>query len=152
MLASMRVAEPPNSMTNVEVLTHLQGSLPLANHLDVVLCRQRVRLVTQAVKFGVTPQTMLVTAASELARNTIIHGGGGTFRWEVIAANGRHGVRLYFEDQGPGIANIGQAMANGWTSGKGLGLGLPGTKRLVNEFDIQSTLGSGTRVTITRWR
>jgi serine/threonine-protein kinase RsbT len=94
---------------------------------------------------------MLVTAASELARNTVIHGGGGKFSWQVITAGATRGVRLSFEDDGPGIPDIGRAMTNGWTSGKGLGLGLPGTKRLVNEFDLESLPGRGTRVVITRW-
>jgi len=87
---------------------------------------------------------MLVTAASELARNTLIHGGGGRFSWEVISAGPRRGVRLSFEDDGPGIPDIQSAMTNGWTSGNGLGLGLPGAKRLVNEFEVQSTVGRGT--------
>jgi serine/threonine-protein kinase RsbT len=95
---------------------------------------------------------MLVTAASELARNTLIHGGGGRFSWKVISAGPRRGVRLSFEDDGPGIPDIQSAMTNGWTSGNGLGLGLPGAKRLVNEFEIQSTVGRGTRVVITRWQ
>jgi serine/threonine-protein kinase RsbT len=95
---------------------------------------------------------MLVTAASELARNTLIHGGGGRFSWEVISAGPRRGVRLSFEDDGPGISDIQSAMTNGWTSGNGLGLGLPGAKRLVNEFEIRSTVGRGTHVVITRWQ
>ena len=95
---------------------------------------------------------MLVTAASELARNTLIHGGGGRFTWSVIRAGAKRGVRLSFEDDGPGIPDIPRAMTKGWTSGKGLGLGLPGAKRLVNEFEIQSTPGRGTRVLIVRWQ
>ncbi len=95
---------------------------------------------------------MLVTAASELARNTLIHGGGGRFSWEVIGVGTKRGLRLTFEDEGPGIPDIQRAMRNGWTSGKGLGLGLPGAKRLVNEFEVHSTAGRGTRVVITRWR
>jgi serine/threonine-protein kinase RsbT len=94
---------------------------------------------------------MLATAASELARNTVIHGGGGKFSWEVVGTGAKRGIRLTFEDTGPGISDIGRAMTNGWTSGKGLGLGLPGAKRLVNEFEVQSTPGCGTRVVITRW-
>ena len=95
---------------------------------------------------------MLVTAASELARNTLIHGGGGMFSWEVMSAGSKRGIRLSFVDNGPGIADIQRAMTNGWTSGKGLGLGLPGAKRLVNEFEIQSMVGRGTRVVVARWR
>jgi serine/threonine-protein kinase RsbT len=111
-----------------------------------------VREIAAALDFSVTGKTMLVTAASELARNTLIYGGGGKFTWEVISVGARHGLRLSFEDHGPGIANIPRAMTNGWTSGKGLGLGLPGAKRLVNEFEIHSTPGRGTRVVIVRWQ
>jgi serine/threonine-protein kinase RsbT len=128
------------------------GTLPLSDNLDVVTCRQTVREIAATLNFSLTAQTMLVTAASELARNTLIHGGGGRIHWEVISAGNKRGVRLSFEDNGPGIPDIECAMANGWTSGKGLGLGLPGAKRLVNEFDIQSMPGRGTRVTITRWQ
>ena len=95
---------------------------------------------------------MLVTAASELARNTLIHGGGGKFSWEVLSVGARRGVRLIFEDNGPGIPDLERAMTNGWSSGSGLGLGLPGAKRLVNEFEVHSAPGRGTRVVIARWR
>lgn len=95
---------------------------------------------------------MLVTAASELARNTLIHGRGGRFSWQVVSAATRRGVRLSFEDEGPGIPDVERAMTNGWTSGNGLGLGLPGAKRLVHEFELQSVPGLGTRVTIVRWQ
>jgi serine/threonine-protein kinase RsbT len=127
------------------------GSLPLHDPTDIVACRQTVRQLAARLKFSVTGQTMLVTAASELARNTIIHGGGGRFSWEVISAGPKRGVRLSFEDHGPGIGDIDRAMTNGWTSGTSLGLGLPGAKRLVNEFEIHSAAGLGTRVIITRW-
>jgi serine/threonine-protein kinase RsbT len=129
-----------------------QGSLPLSDDKDVVTCRQAVRRIAAGLKFSITAQTMLVTAASELARNTLIHGGGGTFSWEVISVGTKRGVQLSFEDEGPGIPDIQRAMTNGWTSGTGLGLGLPGAKRLVNEFEIQSTPGRGTRVVIARWQ
>jgi serine/threonine-protein kinase RsbT len=128
------------------------GSLPLRDDLDVVTCRQTVRQIAAGLEFSITGQTMLVTAASELARNTLIHGGGGRFSWEVISVGTRRGVRLSFEDEGPGIPDIERAMTNGWTSGTGLGLGLPGAKRLVSEFEVQSTPGQGTRVVITRWQ
>ena len=128
------------------------GSLPINDNVDVVTCRRTVRQIAAGLKFSIISQTMLVTAASELARNTLIHGGGGRFSWEVISAGPRRGVRLSFEDDGPGIPDIQSAMTNGWTSGNGLGLGLPGAKRLVNEFEIQSTVGRGTRVVITRWQ
>jgi serine/threonine-protein kinase RsbT len=120
--------------------------------LDVVTCRQTVRQIAAGLNFSVTGETMLVTAASELARNTLIHGGGGRFTWEAISVGTRRGVQVSFEDDGPGIPDISRAMTNGWTSGKGLGLGLPGAKRLVNEFQIVSTPGRGTRVVIVRWQ
>ena len=98
-------------------------------------------------------QTRIVTAASELARNTVVYGGGGTVRIEVVGNhNGLRGVRLTFEDQGPGIPDVEQALRNGYTTGTGLGLGLGGSKRLCNEFEIHSKVGEGTRITITRWK
>jgi serine/threonine-protein kinase RsbT len=140
-------------MSNSIEPTHpITGSLPIRDNLDVVTCRQTVRQIAAGLKFSITGQTMLVTAASELARNTLIHGGGGKFSWEVIQVRTRWGVRLSFEDEGPGIPDVQRAMTNGWTSGKGLGLGLPGAKRLVNEFELQSTPGRGTRVVIARWQ
>jgi serine/threonine-protein kinase RsbT len=128
------------------------GELPLGNEHDIVLARQNVRRMTQQIGFSLVDQTKMVTAASELARNALIYGGGGVLRWEILNEVAKHGLRLTFEDQGPGIANLELAMTDGWTSGHGLGLGLTGTRRLVNEFDIQSTVGVGTRVTITRWK
>lgn len=95
---------------------------------------------------------MLVTAVSELGRNTVVHGGGGQLTWSVLVVGARAGIRLEFEDQGPGIADLGQAMTDGWSSHGGLGLGLSGAKRLVHEFAIDSILGKGTRVVVIRWR
>lgn len=126
--------------------------LPLRNEHDVVAARQLVRNVMQAHKFSLVDQTKLVTAASELARNAIIHGGGGSMRCESGWHEGKICVRLTFEDDGPGIADLAQAMKDGWTSGGGLGMGLPGSKRLVNEFSLQSQPGQGTRVTVARWK
>ena len=94
----------------------------------------------------------MVTAASELARNTVIYGGGGSMQWQMLLNNGKKGLRLKFSDQGPGIPDLDLAMTDGWTSGGGLGLGLTGAKRLVNEFEISSDVGRGTDVTITRWK
>ncbi len=94
----------------------------------------------------------MVTAASELARNTVIYGGGGVLKWALVDEGVRRGVRLTFEDKGPGIANMELALTDGWTSGHGLGLGLTGARRLVNEFEIESAVGVGTRVVITRWK
>jgi serine/threonine-protein kinase RsbT len=127
-------------------------SLPISDDRDVVTCRRTVSQIAAALRFSKTGQTMLVTAASELARNTLIHGGGGRFSWEILRAANKRGIRLSFEDQGPGILDMQLAMRDGWTSRQGLGLGLPGAKRLVNEFDIQSIAGRGTRVVVTRWQ
>ena len=126
--------------------------VPLRLEQDVVIARQGVRRLTQDIGFGIVDQTKMVTAASELARNAIIYGNGGEMRCEVLSEGARRGLRLHFVDQGPGIADVKQAMADGWTSGTGLGLGLSGAKRLVNEFEIETAVGKGTRVTITRWK
>jgi serine/threonine-protein kinase RsbT len=130
----------------------VHGSLPIRDARDIVRCRGTVRRITSTMGFSVTGQTMLVTAASELARNTLIYGGGGTLEWVILEVHGKLGVRLCFSDRGPGIADIPKAMANGWSSGRGLGLGLPGAKRLVNEFEIESVPGEGTRVCVVRWK
>jgi serine/threonine-protein kinase RsbT len=126
--------------------------MPLKNEHDIVLSRQTVRRLAQEQGFSLVDQTKLVTAASELARNALIYGGGGDMKWESLLDGARRGVRLVFEDQGPGIPDIDQAMTDGWTSGHGLGLGLTGARRLVNEFELQSAAGVGTRVTIARWK
>ena len=131
---------------------HSSGELPLKNEHDIVLGRQAVRRLAQAQGFSLVDQTKLVTAASELARNALIYGGGGVLKWDVLHDDAKRGVRLTFQDEGPGIANIELALTDGWTSGSGLGLGLSGAKRLVNEFEVISALGAGTRVTITRWK
>jgi serine/threonine-protein kinase RsbT len=126
--------------------------LPLRNEQEIVLARQMVRKLSQEVAFSLVDQTKMVTAASELARNALVHGGGGELVWEVLREGDKKGLRLAFVDRGPGIANMELAMMDGWTSGNGLGMGLSGAKRLVNEFDIESQVGAGTRVTITRWK
>jgi serine/threonine-protein kinase RsbT len=132
--------------------TSSSGELPLTNEHDIVLGRQAVRRMTQQQGFSLVDQTKMVTAASELARNTLIYGGGGVLKWALFSEGIRRGVRLTFEDHGPGIPNMELALTDGWTSGHGLGLGLTGTRRLVNEFEIESTVGVGTRVVITRWK
>jgi serine/threonine-protein kinase RsbT len=119
---------------------------------DVVMARQAVRRLAVELKFSLVDQTKLVTAASELARNTVVYGGGGTMRCEILTDGGKTGLRLTFEDQGPGIPDMSLAMKDGWTSGSGMGMGLSGAKRLVNDFEIVSEVGKGTRVTITRWK
>ena len=119
---------------------------------DIVRMRQMVRDNAVALGFSLVDQTKLVTAASELARNTVIYGGGGEVHIEPVSQGSRRGLRLVFVDQGPGIADVQQAMKDGFTSGGGLGLGLGGAKRLSNEFAIDSRPGEGTRVTIVRWK
>lgn len=126
-------------------------TLPLRTDEDVLQVRQTVRAWMVELAFNLVEQTMMVTATSELARNTVVYGGGGSVRLELLADSGRQGVRVIFEDQGPGIADIEQALKDGYTTGVGLGLGLGGSKRLVNDFDIWSEVGKGTRVTITKW-
>lgn len=127
-------------------------TLPIHAGDDVVRVRQRVRTLAIEIGLGLVDQTKFITAASELARNTLDYGGGGTMRADIVRAGKRMGLRLTFEDQGPGIADIEQAMTDHYTSGGGLGLGLGGARRLSNEFHIESTPGQGTRVTIARWK
>lgn len=129
-----------------------QGTLPLRSEEDIVASRQKVRVLTQALKFSLVDQTKMITAASELSRNTLVHGGGGAMRWELLDDGIRRGLRLHFEDTGPGIPDTRLALTDGWTSGGGMGLGLPGSKRLVHEFELASVPGEGTRVSITRWK
>lgn len=128
------------------------GALPIRAEADIVLARQAVRKLTQELKFSLVDQTKMITAASELSRNTLIYGGGGDMEWAVVHAGLRTGLRLAFVDQGPGIPDMDLAMKDGWTSGNGMGMGLSGSKRLVNDFEIDSGPGRGTRVTITRWK
>ncbi|WP_311220715.1 MULTISPECIES: anti-sigma regulatory factor [unclassified Acidovorax] len=128
------------------------GTLPLESEQHIVISRQTVRTLCQSLKLSLVDQTKMVTAASELSRNTLIHGGGGRMRWELVEAGARQGLRLHFEDDGPGITDIGMAMTDGYTSKSGMGLGLPGSKRLVNEFAIDSAPGKGTCVSITKWK
>jgi serine/threonine-protein kinase RsbT len=125
--------------------------LPLRAQEDVVSVRQTVRSHAVAIGLSLVDQTKLVTAASELARNTVIHGGGGTAKLEVIQEANRRGIRLTFEDHGPGIRDVEQALKDGYSTGNGLGLGLGGARRLTNEFAIESKPGAGTRVVITQW-
>ncbi|MGE5139921.1 MAG: anti-sigma regulatory factor, partial [Rudaea sp.] len=125
--------------------------LPISSSDDVVRVRQAVRGWAVELRFSLVEQTKIVTAASELARNTVDHGGGGTVLIEALNGSGRKGLRLTFEDHGPGIPDIELAMRDGYSTANGLGLGLGGSRRLSNEFEIHSTVGVGTRVTITRW-
>ena len=134
------------------MLTEKQLELPLSSQDDVVSVRQSVRSLAVEIGLSLVDQTKIVTAASELGRNTFVYGGGGIARLEIIRDTARRGLRLTFEDHGPGIPDIERAMQDGYTSGGGLGLGLGGAKRLSNEFAIESGPGRGTRVTITRWK
>jgi serine/threonine-protein kinase RsbT len=127
-------------------------TLPLKTSNDVVLGRQKVRQWATELRFTLVDQTKLVTAASELARNTLDHGRGGSMTIEQVGVGGRVGLRLIFEDQGPGIPDIEMALKDGFTTGHGMGLGLGGSKRLVNEFSIDSAPGKGTRITVVRWK
>jgi serine/threonine-protein kinase RsbT len=133
------------------MLTESDETMPLRASVDVVRVRQAVRARAVAAGFSLVDQTKLITAASEIGRNTVDYGGGGTLRIEVLSNGRRRGVRLTFVDQGPGIADLTLAMKDGYTSGGGLGLGLGGAKRLSNEFDIRSAPGEGTVVTLARW-
>lgn len=127
-------------------------SVPLVSERDIVLARQTVRKAALQLGFSLVDQTKIVTAASELARNAVVYGGGGRLELEIVAENGRQGLRLTISDEGKGIEDLTLAMKDGWTSGSGLGMGLPGTKRLVNEFKITSEPGVGTTVIVTRWK
>jgi serine/threonine-protein kinase RsbT len=127
------------------------GSQPIRIEQDVVLARQTARKLATECGMRLIDLTKLVTAVSELARNTMVYGGGGDMDWQILDEDIRVGLRLTFRDEGPGIPDIKLAMTDGWTSGGGLGLGLTGAKRLVEEFELDTEPGKGTRITITRW-
>ena len=127
-------------------------TMAVAHSGDVVRVRQAVRTQAVAVGFSLVDQTKIITAASEIARNTVDYGGGGTLQIEMLREGTRRGVRLTFTDQGPGIEDLERAMTDGYTTGHGLGLGMSGAKRLCNEFQVKSTPGQGTIVTLARWR
>ena len=127
-------------------------TMPVVRSDDVVRARQAVRAKAVAAGFSLVDQTKIVTAASEIARNTVDYGGGGTLQIETLREGTRRGLRLTFADQGPGIEDLDRAMTDGYTTGNGLGLGMSGAKRLCNEFQVKSALGEGTIVTLARWR
>lgn len=127
-------------------------TLSIRSDADVVMVRQRVRSLATERGFSLVDQTKIVTAASELARNVVVHGGGGSVRMESLRNGIRAGLKLTFEDQGPGIQDLSLAMKDGYSTNGGLGLGLSGAKRLSSEFEVQSKPGEGTRVTIARWK
>ena len=127
-------------------------TLPIGTESDVTLVRQRVRDHAKSLGFRLVDSTRIVTAASELARNTLVHGGGGEVEIEELDGPARQGLRLVFTDRGPGIPDIALAMTDGYTSGGGLGMGLSGSRRLADEFEIASSPGAGTRVAIIKWK
>jgi serine/threonine-protein kinase RsbT len=132
-------------------VTETGERLEITSDQDVVRVRQLVRTVAVAVKLSLVDQTKLVTAASELARNTLVYGGGGSAEVTRLTAGRRQGIRIVFADQGPGIANLDLALTDGYTTGGGMGLGLSGARRLVDEFDIVTEVDQGTTITITKW-
>ncbi len=136
----------------MDMLASRAEALQLRSAEDIVIARQAVRELSSELGFSLVDQTKLITAASELARNTIVHGGGGAMRLQTLREDRRVGISLTFIDHGPGIRDIEQALRDGYTTGGGLGLGLGGARRLSNEFDIQSTPGQGTTVRIVRWK
>ena len=133
-------------------MTPRQESLQIDSGEQLVTVRQAVRAKAEELRFSLVDQTRIITAASELARNTLQHGGGGSVTIEIVENGIHRGLRLTFKDQGPGIPDLELAMKDGYTTGGGLGLGLSGSKRLVNEFKILSKVGEGTEVTITKWK
>jgi serine/threonine-protein kinase RsbT len=138
-------------MNGATVDVEVQETHVIASDADVVRVRQAVRALAVAASLSLVDQTKLVTAASELARNTLVYGGGGEVRVELVRAGGRRGVRASFSDRGPGIADVAQALTDGWTSGNGLGLGLSGAKRLVDDFELRTAIGEGTTVHVVKW-
>ena len=130
----------------------LQGEVSIKTEGDIVAARRTVREVAAGAGFGVTDVTRIVTAASELARNVFKYAGEGVMHWRRVETSGRIGIELQFVDRGPGIPNIELALQEGYTTGAGLGLGLPGAKRLMDELEIQSIVGEGTTVTLKKWR
>jgi len=134
------------------VLVQKHETVPIAADDDIVRVRQRVRDSAVSLGFSLVDQTKLVTAASELARNTLVYGLGGTLRIETVLNDRKTGLRLIFEDQGPGIADTTLALTDGYTTGNGLGLGLSGARRLSQDFELYSRPGEGTRITIARWK
>jgi serine/threonine-protein kinase RsbT len=139
-------------MRKVPMLVEQDDRMPVASADDVVRVRQAVRARAVAAGLSLVDQTKIITAASEIARNTVNYGGGGEVRIEVLRDGARRGVRLTFTDEGPGIADLSLALTDGYTTGSGLGLGLSGSRRLCNEFDVRSTPGSGTTVVLVRWK
>ncbi|MEH2231594.1 MAG: anti-sigma regulatory factor [Nostoc sp.] len=139
-------------LNGVQMMMQKTETIDIQSSTDVVLVRQSVRQLAVEIGFGLVDQTKIITAASELARNTLDYGGGGTVKVETLQEERRRGLRLTFEDRGPGIPDIDLALKDGFTTGNGLGMGLGGAKRLASEFEIQSAVGEGTRIIIVRWK
>jgi serine/threonine-protein kinase RsbT len=150
--AAWRSSPASTAQPQTIVTPALAERLSLASREEIVIARQAVRRHAVALAFSLVDQTKVVTAASELARNVVQHAGGGHMTIEIVGDGARQGLRLTFEDQGPGIRDIERVLRGGYSTGGGLGLGLSGSKRLSNEFAIESTVGQGTKVVITRWR
>jgi serine/threonine-protein kinase RsbT len=136
---------------DTQVAVETRESYQIGTDADVVRVRQAVRTLAVTAKLSLIDQTKLVTAVSELARNTLVHGGGGEVTMEVVTGGPRHGVRVAFADTGPGIADVSLALTDGWSTGTGLGLGLSGAKRLVDDFDLHTEPGAGTTVSVVKW-
>jgi serine/threonine-protein kinase RsbT len=136
---------------DTQVAVESRETYEINSDADVVRVRQSVRTLAVTAKLSLIDQTKLVTAVSELARNTLIHGGGGSVSVEVVTAGARRGVRAEFADNGPGIPDVALALTDGWSSGTGMGLGLSGAKRLVDDFELTSDAGSGTTVSVVKW-
>jgi serine/threonine-protein kinase RsbT len=134
------------------MITRTSEAYVIRTDADVVAARQAARALAVELRFSLVDQTKIVTAASELARNTLVYGGGGTMRLEVLEKHPRVGLRMTFEDEGPGIPDVQKALSDGYTTGNGLGLGLGGSRRLVDEFEIESAVGRGTRIMATKWK
>ena len=132
-------------------MSKYDGEVRIQEEMDIVAVRQAVRQAATGLGFGTTDTTRIVTAASELARNVFLYAGSGAMRWQALSGNGNTGLELIFEDQGPGIADIEQVMQPGYTTGKGLGMGMPGARRLMGEMEIESALGTGTTVAVRKW-
>lgn len=130
----------------------IEGELSIATEGDIVVARRTIREVATQAGFGATDVTRIVTAASELARNIVQYAGKGTMRWRPLEEAGRQALEIQFTDQGPGIADINLALQEGYSTGEGLGLGLPGAKRLMDDMEIQSSQGQGTKITVKKWR
>lgn len=129
----------------------VDGALAVTLENDIIAARRQVRRVAGELGFGITDVTRIVTAVSELTRNVYQHAGGGTVRWRRLDRDGRVGIEVAFEDEGPGIADLDKALEEGFTSGRGLGMGLSGSKRLMDELEISSAVGSGTRIVVRKW-